>query len=145
MSVTIKLYKTESDREKLSKNLTDEKSYDCILKDTTEVIKPVIRISTSDNLSSYNYCYIETFGRYYYIDSIETTPNGFWIIHCTVDVLQTYNDQIKDCKGTITRSETLFNAYLNDPEYKALSYRKIVTKKFPTAIDNDCFILMTVG
>lgn len=145
MSVTVKLYKTSSDREKLSKTLSNEKSYDCLIKETTDVIKPVIRISTTDNLSAYNYCYIERYGRYYYIDSIETTPNNYWVIHCTVDVLMTYKSQIRDCKGTVTRSETLFNAYLNDPEYKSYAYRKIVTKQFPTAINNDCFILLTVG
>ena len=145
MSVTVKLYKTSSDREKLSKSLSNEKSYDCLIKETVDVLKPSIRISTSDNISDYNYCYIERYGRYYYIDRIETTPNGYWIVHCTVDPLMSWKNYIKNCNGTITRSETLFNGYLNDSEYKALAYKKIVTKKFPNSINDDCFILMTVG
>ena len=145
MSVTINLYTISDDNRVVNKTIGTPTSYDCNLKEQTDVTAPVIRIQTSSNLSGYNYCYIERYGRYYYIDRIETTPTGFWILHCRCDVLMSYKTQIKKLTGTINRSENTFNAYLNDSEYKALAYRKIVTKQFPTAINDDCFILMTVG
>lgn len=145
MSFTVNLYVTTSDRNKLTKSLGSAVSFDCVLKEQSDVLHPVIRVNTSSNLSGYNYARIERYGRYYYIEKIETTPNHFWEITMTVDPLMTYKDYIERVSGTITRSETIFDAYLNDPNYKAESYRKYVTRRFPNAIDDDCFILMTVG
>lgn len=145
MSFTVNLYVTTSDQNKLNKALGSAVSFDCVLKEQSDVLHPVIRVNTSSNLSGYNYARIERYGRYYYIEKIETTPNHFWEITMTVDPLMTYKDYIERVSGTITRSETIFDAYLNDPNYKAESYRKYVTRRFPTAIDDDCFILMTVG
>ena len=145
MSFTVNLYVTTSDRNKLNKALGSAVSFDCVLKEQSDVLHPVIRVNTSSNLSGYNYARIERYGRYYYIEKIETTPNHFWEITMTVDPLMTYKDYIERVSGTITRSETIFDAYLNDPNYNAESYRKYVTKRFPTAVDDDCFILMTVG
>lgn len=145
MAFDVTLYITTGDKNRLTKPLSNGKTYSCILKEQADVLAPSIRISTSDNLSAYNYAHISHYGRYYYIEKLETTPNGYWVATLKVDPLMTYKDSIKMCTGTITRSETIFDAYLNDPEYKAESYRKYVTKRFPTALDDDCFILMTVG
>ena len=145
MGFTVKLYVTTSDRNKLTKSLASEKSYTCVLKEQADVLHPVIRISSGDNLSGFNYAYIERYSRYYYVEKNETTPNGFWQLTLAVDPLMSYASQIKSVTGTLTRSETIFDAYLNDPNYNAESYRRYVTKRFPNALDDDCFILMTVG
>ena len=145
-TITIELYTVSDDEKKVSKSLGTATTYsNCTLKDTTDVTAPMIRISSSSNLSGYNYCHIERYGRYYFVDKIETTPDGYWVLHCRCDVLMSYKSHIRALKGTITRSETIFNAYLNDPEYKALAYRKTVTKQFPYAMTDDNFILITVG
>ena len=146
MAFTVKLYTVTDDAKVVSKSLGTATEFTSVtVKETTDVTAPVLRIASSSNLSGYNYCYIERYGRYYFINRIDTTPDGMWIIHCRCDVLMSYKSQIKALTGTLERSETVFNGYLNDSEYKALAYRKIVTKQFPTAMDNDCFILMTVG
>ena len=146
MAFTVKLYTVTDDAKVVSKSLGTATEFTSVtIKETTDVTAPVLRIASSSNLSGYNYCYIERYGRYYFINRIDTTPDGMWVIHCRCDVLMSYKSQIKALTGTLERSETVFNGYLNDSEYKALAYRKIVTKQFPTAMDNDCFILMTVG
>lgn len=144
-NVSVKLYTVSDDNKVVSKHLGTSTDFDCVIKETTDVTAPVLRIQTSTNLSGFNYCYIERYGRYYFVDKIETTPNGLWQLYCRCDVLMSYKSQIKTLSGTINRSENTYNVYLNDSEYKALAYRKIITKQFPTAIDDDCFILMTVG
>ena len=145
-TIDINLYTISDDNKVVSKHLGTPTTFaNCTMKDTTEVINPTIRISSSSNLSGYNYCYIARYERYYFIDQIETTPDGYWVLHCRCDVLMSYKTQIKALTGTLVRSQTVYNGYLNDPEYNALAYRKIVTKQFPTALDDDCFILMTVG
>lgn len=144
MGFTIKLYKITDDERVVSKTLINEKSYTCVLKNEAEILGPEIDIQTTDNLSDYNYAYIERYGRYYYVKP-STTPNGFWRMKGRVDVLMSHKSELLQLSGTLERSEKIFNAYLNDSEYKALSYRKVVTKQFPYAMTNDCFILMTVG
>lgn len=140
----VKLYRITDDDRVVHKTLGTAKEYTCTFRDTEEILNPVIRIQTSDNLSDYNYAYIERYGRYYYVKP-SVGPNNLWSLAGRVDVLMSHRTELLRLSGTLVRSETVFNGYLNDPEYKALAYRKIVTKQFPNAIDNDCFILMTVG
>ena len=73
----IKVYKVTDDNRVVSKTLgTALGTYECVMKETTDVTAPVLRISDASNLSDVNYCYIARYGRYYYIDKIETTPTG---------------------------------------------------------------------
>ena len=144
MAVTVKLYKVTDDDSVVSKSLGTAKEYSCTLTHEQEILAPEVSIQTSDNLSDYNYMYIERYGRYYYA-KISTTPNGFWRIKGRVDVLMSHKTELLALTGTLERSETVYNGFLNDPEFHALAYKKIVTKQFPNAINNDCFILMTVG
>ena len=142
----VNLYTVLDDANTLSKSLGTAKTYSSVIvKEPTDVTAPTIRIQTSDNLSGINYCYIAHYGRYYFVDKIIATPNNYWQLICRCDVLMSYKNQIKALTGTVERSENTFNAYLNDEKYKSLAYRKIVTKQFPEALDDDCFILMTVG
>lgn len=145
-TINIKLYTISDDNRVVSKTLgTATEFSNCTMKDKTEVVNPTVRIASSSNLSGYNYCHIDRYNRYYYIDKIETTPDGYWLLHCRCDVLMSHKTQLLALTGTLKRSETVYNGYLNDPEYKALAYKKIVTKQFPNAISGDCFVLMTVG
>jgi len=145
MGFTVTLYNTSSDNEKISKSLGTGSEFTCVMKEQTDAFKPSFRIASSSNLSGYNYAYIPHYGRYYFIESVEATPNGYWVISCRCDVLMSFASSILALSGTVTRSETLWNAYLNDPEYKALAYRKCVTKAFPNEINDDHIILITIG
>ncbi len=145
-TITINLYNVSDDNEKVDKTLGTAKSFtNCSIKEQTDVTNITLRIQTGDNLSGYNYAYVSEYGRYYFIDKIETTPTGYWVLSCRCDVLMSFKNQILALKGTVTRSESVYNVYLQDSEYKALAYRNIVTKRFPNAINQDTFILMTVG
>lgn len=145
-TITINLYNVSDDNEKVDKTLGTAKSFtNCSIKEQTDVTNITLRFQTTDNLSGYNYAYVSEYGRYYFIDKIETTPTGYWVLSCRCDVLMSFKDQILELKGTVTRSESLYNGFLTDPTYKAYAYKQIVTKTFPNAINDDTFILMTVG
>ena len=145
-NITIDLYNVSDDNEKIDKTLGTAKEFtNCSIKEQTDVTNITLRIQTPDNLSGYNYAYVSEYGRYYYIDRIEATPTGYWVLSCRCDVLMSFKSQILDLQGTVTRSESLYNGYLTDPTYKAYAYRNIVTRSFPNAINSDTFILMTVG
>lgn len=139
-------YTVTDDAFKVNKTLGTGTTYqNAVMKDPTDTVHPVLTLQTSANLSGINYVYIERYGRYYFAETPIAVKNGVWEIHCTSDPLMSFKTSLLDVSGTVTRSETLFNAYLNDPEYKALAYRQTVTKAFPNEMTNDSFILVTIG
>ena len=140
----VKLYSITDDDRVVSKTLGTAKEYSCTFRDTEEILNPVIRINTSDNLSDYNYAYIERYGRYYFVKPA-VGPNDLWTLTAHVDVLMSHKTELLELSGTMVRNENTYNGYLIDPEFKAVAYKKIVTKQFPNAMTHDCFILMTVG
>ena len=131
MSLTCNLYINSSPKEKLSKTISNQLSYSCVLKENTSILNPKIIIATSDNITGYNYMYISDFGRYYFIDDIVSLNDGRWMISAHVDVLSTYETAIKSNSAVIKRQENMYNLYLDDPEFHTYNYEQIQTKKFP--------------
>lgn len=139
-------YTITDDAYKVNKTLGTGTTYqNVVMKSETDTVHPTLTIQTTANLSNVNYVYIERYGRYYFAEKPIAIKNGVWEVHCKSDPLMSFKTSLLNVHGTITRSETMFNAYLNDPEYNAYAYRNIVTKQFPTAVNQDTFILMTVG
>ena len=139
-------YTTTDEAEKVTKTLTNAATYsDVTMKDPTDVVHPVITIQTTANLSNVNYMRIERYGRYYFVEKPIAVKNGVWELHCTSDPLMSFKESLLNVSGTITRSETVYNVNLIDDEYKALAYKEIVTRQFPFSVNQDTFILMTVG
>ena len=75
----VKLYSITDDDRVVNKTLGTAKEYSCTFRDTEEILNPVIRITTEDNLSDYNYAYIERYGRYYFIKPA-VGPNNLWTL-----------------------------------------------------------------
>ena len=132
MSLSVTLYNSTSPVEKIEKTLTAGGTYSCSLKDTTSVLNPVIIVRTSDPVYNYNYVYIQEFDRYYFINDIKSVNNNVWEISAHVDVLETYKDAILSNTAVIRRQTTLYNTYLNDPEWKTYAYETIAAYKFKT-------------
>ena len=142
----IKLYHCSSDPRVVTKDISDMVSYNsATARDAFDVMGGSIIIATSSDLSDYNYAYITDVGRYYYITDITVLRDGVWQLTLAVDVLMTYNAAIRALHGTVDRQTNVNNGYISDPEYKALTFSKIVTKSFPAAMDDDSIILMTIG
>jgi hypothetical protein len=130
MSLTVKLQKTSSPKNKIGKTLTGDKTYNCWFKNPTSILRPVIVLETSDDLTAYNYMQISELGRSYFIDDIVSLHIDMWEIHAHVDVLETYATQIKANTAVIRRNENQYNLYLNDPELITLNTEQISTYKF---------------
>ena len=139
-------YTTTDEAEKVTKTLTNAATYTNVtMKDPTDTVHPVVTIQTGANLSSVNYMRIERYGRYYFVEKPVAVKNGVWELHCTSDPLMSFKDSLLNVSGTVTRSEVLYNGYLNDTEYKALAYRDVYTRAFPNSFNNDSLILLTIG
>lgn len=130
MSISVKLCHNSSPAEKITKTLDAGNTYNCVLKDNCSILRPVIDIKTSDNITTYNYMYISDLQRYYFIDDIISLNNGLWRVSGHVDVLQTYSSSIMAQNAVIKRQQSKYNLYLDDPEFKTYNIEKVQTKKF---------------
>lgn len=63
-----------------------------------------------------NYCYIEKFKRYYFINNIVSVRNGVWQIETTCDVLMSFKEDIKNLNCYIGRQEFIFDKFLMDKD-----------------------------
>lgn len=71
---------------------------DTPLKQETNRLNPTILIYSDLSLEIMNYCYIDEFSRYYFIDKIEQVRKNLYRIHCKVDVLESYKLEILNAK-----------------------------------------------
>lgn len=71
---------------------------DTPLKQDTNRLNPTILIYSDLSLEIMNYCYIDEFSRYYFIDKIEQVRKNLYRIHCKVDVLESYKLEILNAK-----------------------------------------------
>lgn len=113
--MNITLYKTSSERHRLSKVLTNSVSKtNCHILDGTSITDPVVVIGYDASLLSHSYAYISDFGRYYFITNIEVLPGQEMRLSLHVDVLMTYKDQIKACNARVTRSQSNYDPMISD-------------------------------
>lgn len=143
--MVIKLYINSSDPKCVDKTLTGEISLTGVARDPVDVVNPIIEYEGDNTtIAGYNYAYIEDYARWYFMEIQNDSYNMNTLrLHC--DALTTAATWLRARNATITRNEKLYNSYLNDPDFNALTYKNIVTKQFPNAVDNDSIILMTVG
>lgn len=113
--MNITLYKTSSERHRLSKVLTNGISKNnCHILDGTSITDPVVVIGYDVTLLNHSYAYISDFGRYYFINNIEVLPGQEMRLSLHVDVLMTYKDQIKACNARVTRSQSNYDPMISD-------------------------------
>lgn len=146
MSFTIDLYTNTSPENYVTKSITQlgtQLSGD--LRQGTSIIRPGIVIEQASVPATANYMYIADFGRYYFIDNIETAEHGLYVIRGRVDPLMSYATAIKACKGIVHRAESQYNTYLDDGTFKAYANPAIITKKFPAGFTSTDFILAVAG
>ena len=122
--MNITLYVNNSEKNKIGKNLTNDFSLSGTLRDTTNIINPVILLELNE-IGNYNYCYITEFGRYYYIIDIVLMPGQIAILKCSVDVLMSFKNEILSSYQTITR--------YNDSENINVSQSEVVDSLLPVS------------
>lgn len=113
--MNITLYKTSSERHRLSKVLTNSVAINNVhILDGTSITDPVLVIGYDASILQHTYAYITDFGRYYFITNIEVLPGQEMRLGLHVDVLMTYKDQIKACSARVTRSQSNYDPMISD-------------------------------
>lgn len=145
--MTIILYNNQSENNKIGKTLTELKTYNGTLKGQSSILSPVFTIkdSLSDSELKANYCYIEEFGRYYFIRDITNIRTDLWQFTLFVDVLETYKTEILENTGIIARQENAWNMYINDSRFIVYQNPNIITKTFPSGFSTQSFVLAVSG
>lgn len=103
--VEIKLYQYTGQRNTVNKQLDVLKTLEGTLKDYFNYMNPTITLRMKTD-EKFNYCYISSFNRYYFIDDIIVRDNGTFEYVLTLDVLKTYEQEIMTATGeTVTSTD----------------------------------------
>lgn len=99
------------------------------LKAPCNIIDPEIKIASQSDPTGYNYCYLPTFSRYYWVKNW-TYAGGLWAASLTVDTLASYRDQIGYSTEYVVRSSAKYNGTISDGLYPATAEVRSVTSAF---------------
>ena len=121
----INLYKNSAEPNKVDKTaeLSTVGTISGVLRQECSLINPEIIIQY-DKPPDFNYCYIENFGRYYYVENIVSMRQNLWRVRLRCDVLMTYKTQILNLTARIARQQYTYSyrqidseiPFTNDPE-----------------------------
>lgn len=146
VNMDIILYTTDSERERVTKSLSNGLTLSGALRGESSVIKPSFTIEHS-NPSGFNYCFIDSFGRYYYITNITSVRTGLWRIDCAVDVLMSFKTEILNLEAIIEdMSLPEAETYMNGVQWQTSVKTKTDVINFPSGLlDDGEYILITSG
>ena len=143
--MVIRLYKNSSEPNKVGKTLGSELEISGTLREETDILQPEVLIE-AENLSQYNYMTIPQFHRKYFIDDIAVVRTGLWRIRGRVDVLDTYETDIKKLHVILSASDSAGDDYVTGEQWK--SKVKALTDILPFSsglLNNGEYILITAG
>lgn len=114
------LYKLVGEKNRLDKTsyLTNATNITgVVIKFPSSIIDPILTLNGTAiaNLWQFNYIRLDEFDRYYFIDDIISIANNLWEVHCHVDVLMSWKDEIKTNNALFVRSSNPKYKTYNDP------------------------------
>ena len=134
MAFDIVLQVNNSEKNKVSKSLTNILTVSGELKLGSSIIDPVIIINCDlSTVTKCNYMTIGSFGRSYFINNIRSIRSGLVEFSCHVDVLSSFADSIKENTAIIRKQ---FRVYQNPV---------VLTKAFPSGFRTQEFVLAVAG
>lgn len=146
MSFDIVLMRSNSEKNRLTKDTETIMTVSGFLREGTSIIDPVIKIECDiSDVVGCNYLSIPIFGRKYFVNDIRSIRNRLFEFSCHVDVLSTYADAIRGNTGIIKRQENAWNLYLNDGTFKVYQNPNVLTRAFPSGFTTQEFVLAVAG
>lgn len=143
--MNIKLLSYSQPKNSVKKSYTTWGNLTGSMRDALDVVEPVFLVQATTQYDKANAVYCEDLDRYYFITGKEWIRTGLLAISCHVDVLVTYQGDIWNNYGIISRNSNLFNGYLPDNRQKVFQYDKTQIKVFPAYPHLGEKILITVG
>ena len=88
---------------------------DCEVHEPLNIMAPVMKFNLSSPIA-YNYMYVQSWDRYYWIDSW-TYNNGIWDANCSIDPLASWRNSIGNMTEYVLRSAYNFDSEIMDTTY----------------------------
>ena len=147
--MNIKLCSSVSEIVAINKVVSIIDDVSATIKGALSVENPVLILQyKSDIQSNVNYVYIPEYNRYYFVTDIINLTGGRYELHCKVDVLMSFKDNILNLSCIVDKQSSKDNAnmYLDDGSFVVQSKEFVDTINFPNGFnDNGEFILITAG
>ena len=135
MSFKVRLYTIEKYDRSTKQPAGTGKEYECLANTPFSILSPALRLSTGDAVNVYNYVYVPSVDRYYFVNEW-TYSRGLWEADCAVDVLASWKSYIGDSTLYVLRSAAQSNGAVIDMAYPTTAELSIVQKAFSLA-DSD--------
>lgn len=131
MSIRVSLGINRSDERYLTKDVFPvEDNIECDVYEPVDRLNPQIILDKDRvDLTNINYMEIPEFGRKYFITNIVGEAGNKVSVYGHVDVLSTYDAQIRRCPLIAARSESHYNFYLQDERrlFNAYTWNQYIT------------------
>lgn len=141
------LYINNSDERYVNKNLTPLlNNVELYFKDDEDILNPVLKVTSINDILGANYLYLNELDRYYYIRSV-TYSKQYVLLNCEVDVLMSHKRDLLIQEVILKRQSNKYNLYQDDNEFRVLQYEAIRTQEFPSGFSptTQAFVLGVVG
>ena len=120
---------------------------DVHIKRDLSIMEPELELAYSADLEGCNY--LAFGGKFYFVKpgGMIRATGGRLIIQARLDVLKTYDTQIRRLPGIATRTaqQDLQEAYLPDQQQRVLAFRTYVTQPIGSFSWSPYFMLLTAG
>lgn len=145
MSIKANFYKFSKTIDSTARPSGSGTEFDIVLKDAVTITAPVIELTSAAR--DYNYCYIPSFGRYYFVQSATILTNDIIQYSLSVDVLATWRAEILASSLYVLRSASSYNLKLVDDTWTHTTdfSETVNTIQLPGYNENGCYILTVVN
>ena len=135
---SINLYVNNAEKNRVDKTdyLVSVGTLTGTLREECNLIAPSISIYM-ENVINFNYVYIPSFNRYYFVKDITSLVNNLWRVDLEVDVLMSYKTQILNLNAFVSRQENEYDPYMLDELYPAPSDVDITYASLPVTSYTD--------
>ena len=136
------LYHTDDQANVINKQLTQLREVNIVLREMVDEKSPVLLVH-DETIANANYCYLESFKRYYFIDQVRRFNTHLLQVRLTNDLLMTYKDKIIGQNLLITATSK--PSYYSTGLPTQTTTTKRLAKSDTTLSDNTRIILTRIG
>ena len=140
----IKLYNCKSSQNQISKYLENEITINGTIRTELSEMTPSIMLDAS-TLPKYNYCYITSTDKYYYITNVTAMSNKMYKLDLQEDVLMTFKNEILNLNAIVSRSR-YGDPYIDGDNIQATSQSATTVINYQSGFSNTPHnIIITAG
>ena len=129
--MTITLYKSPGERNLLNRRLTTVKTMSTVeTTDDINIEEPVLKLDRDDTIIGFDYAYIPSFNRYYFLEDFIVTGATFTITLVS-DPLMSFRSQILGSQCIAKRSSSNINPEIEDKMVAFKNIPKRIYRRMP--------------